>query len=195
MLSTTVADRARPLRLHTFKTDWNTYKTTIAEKLNTKKKLKTEEDIEAATMELISILQQAAKTATPLKNYPVQVNNLPSHIKHLVVQKRRARATWQKCQTPEDKRNYNRANNKLKQNLQELQNATFANYISTLRREDHTIWKPIKSKKKPRTPIPPLRRNMTPPSRWAKSDSEKANLFAEYLAEVFTPHENTPDRK
>lgn len=94
-LSTTVADRTRPLRLHTFKTDWNTYKTTIAEKLNTKKKLKTKEDIEAATTELISIIQQAAKIATPLKNYPAQVNNLPSHIKQLVAQKRRARATWQ----------------------------------------------------------------------------------------------------
>ena len=137
----------------------------------------------------------SGKNSHPTRNLPAPVNNLPSHIKQLVAQNCRARATWRKYQTPEDKRNYNKANNKFKQKLQELQNATFANYISTLKREDHTIWKPIKSKKKPRTPIPPLRRNKTPPSHWAKSDSEKANLFAEYFAEVFTPHETHQTRK
>ena len=29
-----------------------------------------------------------------------------------------------------------------------------------------------------------------PPGPWAKSDKEKADLFAEHLPEVFTPHNN-----
>ena len=45
--------------------------------------------------------------------------------------------------------------------------------------------------KKPRTPLPPIRKNLTPPGPWAKSDSEKVKLFANHLAEVFTPHDNT----
>jgi hypothetical protein len=67
-------------------------------------KLKTREDIELATTTIISILQQAAKTATPVKNSPRHANHLPSHIKQLVAQKRTARAKWQRTHTPEDKR-------------------------------------------------------------------------------------------
>jgi len=46
-------------------------------------KLKTREDIEVATSELIDILQHAVKTATPVKNRPKQVKYLPSHINPL----------------------------------------------------------------------------------------------------------------
>jgi hypothetical protein len=52
----------------------------VRDKLTTNMKLKTCEDIEVATLELIDILQQAAKTATPVKNSPGQVKYLPSHI-------------------------------------------------------------------------------------------------------------------
>ena len=38
-----------------------------------------------------------------------------------------------------------------------------------------------------------MRHNSTPPGPWAKSDSEKVELFANHLAEVFTPHDNTMD--
>ena len=71
-LGTTIADWTRPLRLHTFNTAWNTCKTKITEKLNTKRKLKTKDDREAATTELICILQQAAKTATQPGTFPPQ---------------------------------------------------------------------------------------------------------------------------
>jgi len=66
-------------------------------------------------------------------------------------------------------------------------------YVSSLKRDDNSIWKPLKSRKKPRTPLPPIRKNSTPPGPWAKSDSEKVELFANRLAEVFTPHGNTMD--
>ena len=47
--------------------------------------------------------------------------------------------------------------------------------------------------KKPQTPLPPIRKNTIPPGPWAKSDTEKVELFANHLAEVFTPHDNSPD--
>jgi hypothetical protein len=156
-------------------------------------KLKTREDIEIASTELIDIRQQAAKTATPVKNSPKHTNNLPSHIKHLVAQKRRARAKWQRTHTQKDKCLFNNANNKLRGALHEMSNATFTAYIASLKREDQTIWRPIKSRKKPQTPHPPIHTNTRPPGPWAKSDTEKANLFASHLAEVYKPHDDTLD--
>jgi hypothetical protein len=38
--------------------------------------------------------------------------------------------------------------------------------------------------KRPQTPIPPIRKQ---DSSWARSDSEKAEVFAKHLEEVFTP--------
>jgi len=156
-------------------------------------KLKTREDIEVATTKLIDILQQAATSATPVKNSPRNVNNLPTHIKQLIAQKRRARARWQKTHTPEDRRLFNNATNKLRGALHELNNATFTAYIASLKREDRTIWRPIKSRKKRRTPLLPIRTNTRPPGPWTKSDTEGATLFANHLAEVYKPHDDTPD--
>jgi hypothetical protein len=98
-----------------------------------------------------------------------------------------------KTHTPDDRRLYNKASNNLKTALHSLRNESFANYISNLRRDDNSIWKPIKSRKKPQTPHPPIRKNTIPPGPWAKSYAEKVELCANHLAEVFTPHNNTPD--
>jgi hypothetical protein len=51
----------------------------------------------------------------------------------------------------------------------------------------------LKQGKKPQTQLPPIRKNTTPPGPWAKSGTEKVELFANHLAEVFTPHDNLPD--
>jgi hypothetical protein len=93
-ISTSTATHITITRLHMSITDWNQYKAVIRDKLITKMKLKTREDIEVATSELIYIMQQAVETATPVKNSPRQVKYLPSSIKQLVAQKRRARARW-----------------------------------------------------------------------------------------------------
>jgi len=110
-ISTSLATHITTTKLHTSITDWNKYKTVVRDKLTTKMKLKTREDIEVATSKLIDILQHAVKTANQVKNRPKQVKYLPSHIKQLVAQKHRARARWQKTHTPEDRRHFNNANN------------------------------------------------------------------------------------
>jgi hypothetical protein len=47
-----------------------------------------------------------------------------------------------------------------------------------------------KNKKKPQTPFPPICKYSIPPGPLAKSDKEKADLFAVHLSEVFTPRNN-----
>jgi hypothetical protein len=82
-ISTSLATHITTARLHASITDWNQYKTVVRDKLTTKMKLKTREDIEVATSELIDIMQQAVKTTTPVKNSPRQVKYLPSSINPL----------------------------------------------------------------------------------------------------------------
>jgi len=98
-----------------------------------------------------------------------------------------------KTHSPDDRRLYNTASNKQKTALRNLRNDSFAKYVSNLRRDDYSVWKPIKVRKKPQTPFPPIRKNTVPPGPWAKSDTEKVELFANHLGEVFIPHDNSPD--
>ena len=74
-----------------------------------------------------------------------------------------------------------------------MRNASFPTYVSNLKRDDNSIWKPIKNKKKPQTSLPPIRKYSIPPEPWAKSDKEKAVLFVEHLSEVFSPHNKDQD--
>jgi len=48
--------------------------------------------------------------------------------------------------------------------------------------------------KKTQTSLPPIRKYSIPPGPWAKSDKEKADLFAEHLSEVFSPNNNDQDQ-
>ena len=126
-------------------------------------KLKTYEDIEIATTNFIGFLQQAAQAATPKRHPLSPARNLPYQIKRSIAIKRRARSKWQTTHAPEDQRLFNNASNKLKAALNELRNAPFATYVSFLKRDDDSIWKPLKSTTKPRTPLPPIRKNLAPP--------------------------------
>jgi hypothetical protein len=49
--------------------------------------------------------------------------------------------------------------------------------------------------KKTKTKIYSLRNEMDPQPVWARSDEEKAAMFAEYLATVYTPHDDHNDNE
>jgi hypothetical protein len=156
-------------------------------------KLKTREGIDAAVTKFTDILKQAAHRATPPTKPHGISTYLPSKIKCLVALKRKARPTRQKTHAPENRRIFNNASNKLKAALHTLRNENFTAYVSSLSNSDRSLWKPIKSRRKPCQQAPPIRKNTTPPGPWAKSDDKKVKLFANYLAEVYTLHSNTPD--
>ena len=149
--------RQPPPRLHTYQTNWDTYKIIISENVDLNPKLKTREDIETATGNFISTLQQAVHLANPIRNPQRPPTTLTLDIKRMVATKRRARAKWQQTHAPDDRRLYNIASNKLKTVLRKLRNDSFANYVTNLRSDDNSIWKPIKSRNKPQTPLPSIR--------------------------------------
>jgi hypothetical protein len=60
---------------------------------------------------------------------------------------------------------------------------------------DNSIWKPIKSSGKSILASPPLCLEIPTQDRWAKSDKEKATVFAKHLAHIFQPHVQETDEE
>jgi len=149
-ISTSVAVRQPPPRLHNSQTNWETYRKLVRDKANPAIKLKECEDVELATDNFISVLQHAAQEATPTRKPQPPTNNIPSEIKRLVAAKRKARSTWQRNHTPDSRRLFNQASNKIKSALHEMRKASFTTSVSNLKRDDNSIWKPIKNKKNPK---------------------------------------------
>ena len=52
-----------------------------------------------------------------------------------------------------------------------------------------------KTASKPPQENPPIRKQTPTPGPWLRSKQEKADLFAERLAEVFTPNDATTDQE
>jgi hypothetical protein len=65
-----------------------------------------------------------------------------------------------------------------------IRNITFERYITSLSKDNHTIWKATETFKRPQLSTPPIRR---PDRSWAKSKLVKAENFAEHLSQVLTP--------
>jgi hypothetical protein len=129
-ISTSVMLRKPKFRLHNSKTNWDLFRKLI--EVNTKliTKLKEPADIKNEYKNFIILLQEAAKTATHPLNAPTNpTNNIPLRIKTLIAEKRRARSSWQRTQTPENRTKYNQLSKKLKSQLHELKNES---YIASL---------------------------------------------------------------
>jgi hypothetical protein len=108
-----------------------------------------------------------------------------------VAENRKSRTIWHRTHATADINKYNRPKLRLKAKLKEIRNQSFQEYISKLTRYDNSIWKPIRNLKQPKHDAPPIRKNSAEP--WAKSDKEKADLFAEHLSKVHNPLNNESD--
>ena len=80
---------------------------------------------------------------------------------------------------------YNRLRRRLHTALRAINNDSFERYLTSLSPGDNSLWKATKKLNRPRTHVPPIR---AADGSWAKSDSEKAQTFADYLQTVFAPH-------
>ncbi|VVD04812.1 unnamed protein product, partial [Leptidea sinapis] len=95
---------------------------------------------------------------------------------------RRLRRNWHQSHLAADKTRFNRASRELKKMLKELSNLR----LKTLELITITLCGASRSVNKPQKHCPPIK---SPNCAWAKTDSEKAEAFASYLAEVFRPND------
>ena len=138
-------------RLHNSRTNWSTYRTTLHDTINFHVSLKSSTEIEEATNNFISLLQQAAQKATPTVVYKKDIVNIPLEIKKLLAKERKGKQeqNGKRSRTPSDKTSFNRPSSFLKSQLKVMRTNLFKNHVSTLSRYDNFMWKLIKSLRKP----------------------------------------------
>lgn len=174
-------------------TDWDSFQDYINDNIDMHMPLKTSEDVETACSYITNLIQVAAWKSSPEEKPNIPKQNIPLHIKNKIQDKRRLRRVWHASRHPSDKAALNKASRELKKILQEAKNATVKHYVTCLSangKGEHSLWKATKGLNQPQIAIPPIRSGTT---SWARSDSEKAEVFAKHLASVFQPNEGEED--
>uniref|UniRef100_A0A6P7FS38 Uncharacterized protein LOC114333509 n=1 Tax=Diabrotica virgifera virgifera TaxID=50390 RepID=A0A6P7FS38_DIAVI len=118
-----------PPTLYNKKTNWDEYRNNLDNLISLNIPLKTENDIDVATEDLTTKIQQATWNATPIIYREGKANELPQSIKEKINIKRKLRKQWMKNRTLENRRKYNRATTELKQILSNSKNENIKNYL------------------------------------------------------------------
>jgi hypothetical protein len=112
---------------------------------------------------------------------------MPYEIKKLVAAKRRASSIWQRTDTPDSRRTCSRKSNQLKSKLEEMRNESCDKYVSNLKRQDNSLWKLIKNKRKPKTSSPQYTNIQHFRDHGENSTREKLN-YLQKIFPKFSPH-------
>jgi len=114
-------------------------------------------------------------TPTPYINYNI---NFPLHVRILIAEKRRARATWQTTKYSFDKRKINNLANKLKRLLASIRSQDYTKHLNSLSSTNNSLWQTTRKILRSQPLIPPPRKT---DGTWAINDLEKASIFRQHL--------------
>jgi len=175
--------RPEPPKLFNATTDRYKFHDLVNQKIILNVKLKSTEDIDSAVNSFTNIIQSAAWSTTSEANHSCLYQpSLPSHIRTLIVEKRRARALYQRDRLPSLKQKYNKLANSLKKVLSKNKDISFANRLTNLSTKDRSLWKATKQILQYKAASPPIK---NPDGNLAYSDAEKAELFKNHLHDIF----------
>ena len=181
--------RPEPLKLFNATTDRYKFHDLVNQKIKLNIKLKSTDDIDLAVNSFTNIIQSAAWSSTSEANHSFSYQpSLPSHIRTLIVEKRRARALYQRHRLPSLKHKYNNLANSLKKVLSKNKDIAFAKHLTDLSTKDGSLWKATKQILQFKTSSPLIK---NPDGSLASSDAEKAELFKNHLHETFQPNPET----
>lgn len=110
-----------------------------------------------------------------------------------VKEKRKARKRWQQSRDPADKNILNNLSQQLSREIKWFKENSLKNYLSNLTAEkesNYSLWKATKKLKNTVAHSAPIRKT---DGTWAKSNKEKAEVFAEHLANIFQPNIGVSD--
>jgi len=148
-------------------------------------KLKSSDDIDIAVNNFTNLIQSAAWSTTskshPSPHFPL----VPEFIRSFIVDKRRARARYQRSRLPSDKQKYNKLANHLKKVLAKHKSESFVRYLTNLSAKDGSLWRATKNACKYKSSNLPIK---NPDGSYVISDTDKAELFKVHLSNIFQPH-------
>lgn len=182
--------KPKPPTLFNNKTDWIMYRQYINTHVNLRAPLKNNNDIDEAVEHINKCIQDAAYEATPTIPEGKRTD-CPIIIKEKIEEKRKLRQIWQRTRSLDDKKRLNRATKKLTKLLSKLKNQAIQTYLENLsptKATDYSLWKATKKLKQPQQHNPPIRAANL---QWARSNEEKAEVFAKHLEDVFKPYSST----
>lgn len=174
-----------PLYLFNRFTDIDKFQESIDENIKLNIKLKTPDDIDSAVNNLTKIIQTAAWSATNTNLPPPKYNPIPEQLRVIIVEKRRARALYQRTRLPSHKQNYNRLANSLKKQIAKHKDTVLTHNLSNLSPKDGSLWKATKKVLRYKASNLPLKKS---DGSLTTTDLEKAELFKLHLSEIFQPH-------
>lgn len=150
--------------------------------------MKTLSDIDSAILIITNIIQNAAINSS-ISSYTTYNNNtLPAYLTQLITEKRHAKNRWQRSHLPSDKRSYNNITYSLKNLFRKHNTKQYHTYINFLTNSNNLLRKSIKRILNHKN-LEHLIRYLD--KTFAKTNLEKANLFASHLENNFTSHLDT----
>lgn len=121
-----------------------------------------------------------------VKSQPTPHNPLlPEYIRSLIVEKRRARANFQRIHIPSLKHKYNKLANHLKKILKNYKSESFNNFLTKLSPKDGSLLRATKNICKYKTSYLPIKNS---DGSYVISAPDNAELFKTHLAGIFQPH-------
>ena len=169
-------------------TDWESFKLELEGKIQLNVQLRTKHQLEIEAEKFNYNIQTTAWNNTREITHGIVGNNYPREIRELVKEKRRARRKWQQTRDPNDKTVLNNKSQQLKRVIQKLKEASIASYLENLTADadtEYSLWKATRKLKRSITQVPPIRKS---DGTWARDNKEKAEAFAEHLADIFKPN-------
>ena len=143
------------------RTDWESFRQSLEEKINLTVPLRNEEQLDREAEKLVADIQQAAWENTPEIKRRTKGNNYRTEIRDLITEKRKERRRWHQTRNPQDKTELNNLAQQLKREIKELKNDTISAYLRELTNDnstDYSLWKAIKNLSRPIMQIPPIRK-------------------------------------
>lgn len=192
-LSETIVKKANKPALCNATTDWLSFRKDLNDKIDLTVPLNTVEQLESAAEAFMQNIQIAAWSNSKVLNSRKISSKYPSHVLAMISEKRRARRVWQQSRHPDHKRILNNKTQTLSREIKRLRESSFDNYLGNLsatKKTNYSLWKATSKLKKPVTYSAPIRKT---DGTWARSDKEKADVFADHLAEIFTPNDINSD--
>jgi len=119
-------------------------------------KLKPPYDIEDVITTAIQSAGWNSTTLTTNIQKPFQLN-LPTYIRNLITEKRRARSLWQVTRYPSDKTRFNTLTAHLKRLLTKFRTDSYYKHIASLSIQDGLIWKSTKRVLRDKPCFPPFK--------------------------------------
>ncbi len=170
-------------------TDWETVRRLMDSQINLGTWFPNPSDLDQAAEHFSSLLLQSTISCTQLEERLPPEITYPDFIRRLVKRRRQARKQWQNHRCSELKTIFNKLARDTTRAIWQWKNASFASYLASLeptKETNYSLWAATKRIRHLPKTAQQLRRD---DSSWTRSDSEKAELFAQHFEQVFRPND------